>query len=103
MAASATQVSRTVPGAKFYYDFDLVGDNSYPTGGYDVSSASFWGLNAINQIIPICFTAGMASGVSDFQFTRATGKLMLFTAAGAQVSNGADMSAVKIKVQVHGS
>lgn len=102
MAATATKISGVVPGNRTFYDFDFNADTSYPTGGYDLSAASLWGLNFVTKIKPICFTAGMASGVADFLFVRATSKLQFFTAAGAQVANATDLSSVKIMVEVHG-
>src|SRR5208283_955116 len=99
---SATQIDRTVPGDRFYFDFYFNGDTSYPSGGYPINAASFWGLSVVTEVIPLHYTAGMASGFADFQYDPTTGKLMLFTAAGSQVAGSTDASSVKIRVQVHG-
>lgn len=103
MAASATRVRRQVPGGDFYFDFTFTADTSYPTGGYDVSLPSFWGLNTVTEIIPICFVGGVASGVAQFSYDRTNKKILFYAANGSQVSGSTDIHSAALKVWVRGS
>ena len=94
---------RSVPGDKFFYDADYIGPTTYTTGGDVINTPAFWGLQTVSRILVCGFTAGMAAGIADFQYNRATGKLQLFTSGGVEVANGVNCSSVSIMCEVYGS
>ena len=78
---------------------DIVLDNSYPTGGYALTAPQF-GLVNILTILPAIALNG--STLLHVYWNSATQKLMAFVAAGTEVTNATDLSAVTVRVQAFG-
>lgn len=72
-------------------------DNSYATGGYALTPAEL-GLVSIERVMAEVIAVGTHFVVWD----EANSKLMVFVAAGTQVTNATDLSAIKIRVTVYG-
>lgn len=73
-------------------------DNSYPTGGEAVTAANF-GLSSIHTVIPYPTDQ---SGTYVAVWDGTNSKIKMMSALGTEVSNGTDLSSVKLDVLVIG-
>lgn len=111
MAATVTQIARTVPGADFLWVATVTGDASYPNpAGYVLSPASF-GLTIIKRVIE-CRPATVAAAVWTPIMTQALntdGSIatlalhLVVGTTGAEVANAVNVSTGVFSVIVEGS
>jgi hypothetical protein len=100
MALSVTPRRVSVHGDQKVVYATVTFDNSYPTGGEELTVAMFGGvLQAIEWVsVPGANTAGNRLVVWD----RANSKILLYTALGTQATNASDQSAIVVEVVVAG-
>lgn len=99
-------VQRKPPGDRFMAQVEISCDNSYPTGGYLISPATLaalLGWSNVEMVVPTCMGPNVSAGIGDFTYDQANQKFKLFTAAGVEVANATDASAVKLYCLVFGS
>lgn len=96
MALTATKRLETVIGDKRFHVYRIVFDNSYPTGGEDLTPGLV-GLNTIEHVI-----VPGPNGTEFVTWDRTNKKLLVFTADGTQAANASDQSAVGVELSVIG-
>jgi hypothetical protein len=102
-ATGTTPVRRKTPGDKFQNIVEIQLDNSYPTNGYSMATlASLLGWNNITTFFPVCLGPSLSAAIGDFSYDKANGKVKLYTAAGVELANAADASAMKLYCFVEG-
>jgi hypothetical protein len=99
-------VQRKTPGDRFMALVEISCDNSYPTNGYLISPAvlaALLGWYNVEMVIPTCMGPNVSAAIGDFSYDQVNQKFKLFTAAGVEVANATDASAVKLYALVFGS
>lgn len=86
-----------VKGSRRTAQFRATFDADYPTGGYAVSAESI-GLSRLDSVN----VSGATSAGKLAFYDHATGKLQVFTAAGAEVANLADLTGESVDIQITG-
>lgn len=112
MSVTVTQTSKYVEGGAFVRRFSVVGDTSYPTGGYDILTAikALPGQAAIalNRIVSIRHrtVASAQLGGNVAVDTYSGGVLSALKVAlvlgAAEVSNGTNVSALNAEIITEG-
>lgn len=99
MALVTTVITSHVPGDRKFTRFTLALDASYPTGGYPLPTAAQLGFNSSTTwILPVCFSALVAAVAGgDFVINKATNKIQMFTAAGAEFAAATSFAGVTIE------
>jgi hypothetical protein len=95
-----TGINKT-PGDAYQGIREIQLDNSYVTNGYAITPA-ICGLSRLTKFVPMCLGPSLSAGIGDFSYDRANGKVKLYTAAGVEVANAVDASAVKLYAFVEG-
>jgi hypothetical protein len=113
MAATVTRATRTVPGASFTTPVSILGDASYPAGGYLFTAASF-GYTKLHRM-PIGAYFNTLAGAQGFEFAlvpifASDGVSLLgfalhliVSSTGAEVATGASVATVGLQMEVEGS
>lgn len=104
--SSNSGVQRKPPGDRFMAQVEISCDNAYPTNGYLISPATLAALLGwanVEQVMLTCMGPNVSAAIGDFSYDQVNQKFKLFTAAGVEVGNGVDASAVKLYAIVFGS
>lgn len=91
MALAFVDEARSVIRNKRFVTATCTFDSSYPTGGEPLTPADL-GLNTIDYL------AANTDGSNAFVWDKANNKLKAYTAAGAEVANATNLSAVVIRL-----
>lgn len=100
MALTETEFAKGVHGNQKYWQGSLTFDNSYPTGGEDITPGMF----GMNNIVAVYLT--VAPGELDRLpvWDRANSKIILVVAStGLQAANASDQSSAVINCEVYGN
>jgi len=103
MAVAVAQVGALphyIPGAQKKVVRDVTFDASYPTGGEPLTAADL-GLLTVDHTLTTVKTAG-AGSVTAAKYIPSTSKLVAY-AAGAEIANTTDLSAVTVQVVAYGT
>jgi hypothetical protein len=105
MAATVSKVNvgGAAPSAPMFHDrLDVVLDNSYPTGGYELNLQDV--IGAGKQILSVQargkVTATEAPDVRTYEYDAANDKLIGLTEARAEVANTTDLSTITVELYV---
>ena len=96
MALTFVDDARSVIRNKRMVVASVTFDSSYPTGGEPLT-ASDLGLNTIDYL------SATTDGSNAVTWDKANNKLKVFTAAGAEVANAVNLSAVVVRILAIGS
>jgi hypothetical protein len=103
--SASSGVQRKAPGDRFRELVEITFDNSYPTGGYLIDSATLCALlgwSQIEEVSPHCLGSGLNGTVNNFSYDQANKKILLYNGS-TQVTNATDVSAHKLYATVYGS
>lgn len=78
----------------------VVGDASYPTGGWALTPADF-GLGVIDWVEPTVQIAPAAAAT--VQYDKTNSKLKAFTSAGVEVANAVSLVLLTVQVTAYGT
>lgn len=85
---------------RFLHRFNVVLDNSYPTGGYTLGLQARIGSQKTIASVE-CTGIVTSTGAHDvrfFHYNRVTDKLMAYTEAWVETTNAADVSLITVEV-----
>lgn len=97
MAKSITKIVEDATHQRKVKHLNITLDSSYATGGYSLTAAEL-GLVGIDKVHPEVEAVGTHFAVYDYT----NSKIVMFVAAGTQVTNATDLSAIKLRVTVYG-
>jgi hypothetical protein len=112
MAANVTFGTKAVPGASYTVPVSILGDTSYPAGGYVFTPATF-GFNVLRNITGVYFnTIAGASGYelavvptfnSDGVTLASVALRFIVSSTGVEVATGASVATVGVHLDASGN
>jgi hypothetical protein len=97
-------VLRKPPGDKYWAVAEIPLDNAYPTGGYSLAAlAALLQWNLVEHVIPFTMGPTLTATIADFSWDQVNLKLKLYAAAGTELANAGDASALKLYCMVYGN
>lgn len=78
----------------------FTGATDYVTGGVLLNTASLYGFNFVDAIVPFAIGPSLAAGIAAWSFDKANGKVKFYTSGFAEVANAGNISTIKLYMRV---
>jgi len=80
----------------------LVGDGSYPTGGYSIPPNTWGAFGMLNVFGMDCIGSNLVASVRGCIWDNVANKLILMAPSGAEVANATPLTALQLIIEVWG-